>query len=825
MEEKNRFQWPVRPLATKENIVQGTKCRFTVLTSRLIRMEYSPEGIFEDRASQSVFYRDFPAVPFTLNRENGLLVLRTEHIILTYQENAPFAEGTLNLRLLQEPASQWNFGEDFEDLGGTTKTLDKVNGPCSVESGVVSRNGFSVLYDSDTLVLEEDGWVGVRAENTVDAYFFGYGFDYVCAVQDFYSLTGVPPMLPAYALGNWWSRYHAYTQEEYLDLIHRFREEDIPFSVGVVDMDWHLVDVDVPSPLKNDLNGWTGYTWNEELFPDYKAFIRELHDCGLKTALNLHPAAGVRHHEAMYEQMAKVEGIDPATGERVPLDILSQKHMANYFDIIHHPYEEDGVDFWWMDWQQGTDYAWIHEPNKPGTYQDPRERLDPLWMLNHLHILDISRNGKRPMFFSRYAGPGSQRYPVGFSGDTFVTWESLQFQPEFTAKASNIGYSWWSHDIGGHMGGYRDDELFVRWAQLGVLSPINRLHSSNSEFTRKEPWSYGQEAEGIVNQWLRLRHAMFPYLYTMNYRTHDQRLPLVQPMYYSHPKCQAAYEVPNQYWFGSELMVAPITQPRNENSGLAKVDVWLPAGSWFDMFTGLHYASKKGRKMQMHRQLDTVPVLAKAGAIVPMARYEKRDNRLLNAQNMDVLVFPGASNAFELYEDIGDYSEYQKGAFAKTKMELVWGDSAKFTIAPATGDLSLIPGSRNWNIKLRGFHKDAQVSVLVNGREVAAKISREDNTTCVAVEAAVADQVELVITGQTLIHDNADVPARISRLLQLSYLGTLEKEKLAKICNSNEPLHEKTTLMYWQARQTNGVSDALKELLSLTECEYLGNQL
>ena len=242
------------------------------------------------------------------------------------------------------------------------------------------------------------------------------------------------------------------------------------------------------------------------------------------------------------------------------------------------------------------------------------------------------------------------------------------------------------------------------------------------------------------------------------------------------------------------------------------------------MFTGLHYASKKGRKLQLHRRLDTVPVLAKAGAIVPMAIYEKHDNRLRNAENMDVLVFPGASNTFRLYEDIGDYSDYQKGAFAQTEMALTWGDTAQFTIAPATGDLSLIPEKRSWNIKLRGFHKDAQVSVLVNGSQVAAQIYREGNTTCAAVEASVTDRIELVIAGKSLIHDNADVPARISHLLQRSYIGTKEKETFAQICASDEPLHEKTTLMYWQARQTNGVADGLKELLSLTECEYLGQQ-
>lgn len=825
MDTKNRFKWPVRPAALQENILAGRCYRFSVLTSRLLRLEYSTEGCFEDRASQSVFYRDFPKCGFESWREGGLLFLETEDLFLTYRENAPFAADTLTVQLKQEPASTWHFGEDFEDLGGTTKTLDTVNGACPVERGVISRNGFSVLDDSQTLVLEEDGWVGVRKEGTTDVYFFGYGFDYVAAVQDLYSLTGAPPLLPAYALGNWWSRYHAYTQQEYLDLLQRFHQEDVPFSVGVVDMDWHLVDVDVPSPVPGDLNGWTGYTWNEKLFPDYKEFLRQLHGCHLKTALNLHPAAGVRRHEAMYEEMAKAAGIDPATGEGVPLDILSQKRMDDYFDIIHHPYEEDGVDFWWMDWQQGTNYCWIHEPNRPGEYKDERERLDPLWMLNHLHILDISRNGKRPMFFSRYAGPGSHRYPVGFSGDTFVTWESLAFQPRFTAMASNIGYCWWSHDIGGHMGGYRDDEMFVRWTQLGVLSPVNRLHSSNSEFTRKEPWAYGPEAEAVIKDWLRLRHALFPYIYTMNYRTHTQRLPLVQPMYYSHPKCQAAYEVPNQYWFGSELVVAPITEKQDACSRMGKVTVWLPQGSWFDLFTGQHYASRRGRKLNLHRRLDAVPVLAKAGAIVPMANYARYENRLLNAENMDILVFPGEDNVFTLYEDAGDYSDYQQGAFAETKLSLNWGKEAVFTIAPAKGELSLIPEKRSWSIKLRGFHKDARVKVLVNGTEVAAEASRQGNTTCVWVAAAVTDRVELHITGEQLIHDNADAIDRISDILQRSQISTAEKEYVMETVLSGKTTHEKMVAMHWRSSESGAVVDAIKEQLSLTECEYLGSQL
>lgn len=203
------------------------------------------------------------------------------------------------------------------------------------------------------------------------------------------------------------------------------------------------------------------------------------------------------------------------------------------------------------------------------------EGLDPLWIFNHFHFLDSAR-GEKTSDISRYAGPGSHRYPIGFSGDTIVTWESLDFQPYFTLTASNIGYGWWSHDIGGHMLGYKDDEMTVRWVQLGIYSPIMRLHSSSSEFNGKEPWRYKKEAEMVMDHMLRERHRMIPYLYTMNYRSYCENKPLISPMYYNWQECNEAYEKKNQYLFGTSLMVAPITAPRIEKINMAKVQVWLP---------------------------------------------------------------------------------------------------------------------------------------------------------------------------------------------------------------------------------------------------------
>jgi len=829
--ERNRFQSEVRPAAIPENMVQGKTYRFTVLSPSLIRMEYSPEGLFEDRATQTVFFRDFPKCEYSCRQEDGTLVLETEALVLRYAVDKPFDGESLVISLKIEPASTWRFGEDFEDMGGTTQTLDLTDGSHPVERGICSRNGFSVLDDSDRLPLEKDGWIGVRHPNATDCYFFGYGFDYLGAVRDFYKLTGEPPMLPAYALGNWWSRYYPYTQQEYLDLMDRFREEDLPFSVGVVDMDWHITQI--PEELKDEdprmADGWTGYSWNKALFPDYKAFLKALHDRNLKTALNLHPAVGTCCHEDMYPEMARANGIDPETKQRVPLDLLSRKHMETYFDILHHPYENDGVDFWWMDWQQGNDYWWIHEANKPGEYQDPRERVNPLWMLNHLHILDISRDGsKRPMFFSRYSGPGSHRYPVGFSGDTIITWASLAFQPWFTANSSNIGYCWWSHDIGGHMGGIRDEELYARWVQLGVFSPINRLHSSNNRWQQKEPWSYNGDTEKLASDWLRLRHRLFPYIYTMNYRTHSQLQPLVQPMYYSHPKFSGAYEVPNQFWFGSELIAAPITEKTDKVTGLAKSQVWLPKGHWFDFFTGLHYASRRGRKLRAYRDLSKMPVFARSGAIVPMAGYAKGDNRLGNSEHMEVLVFPGADNVFALYEDAGDGFAYKDGAFAMTELTLSWGERPVFTIGPALGDLTQIPEKRFWRIGLRGFHKNVETAASVDGKPVAASAQwdAQCNTLWLSVEADVTSCIRIEILGENLICENEDVLERCAKLLEKTQCPYVLKEQMWKeISDTSKRLVVRLLFAGGFTLETDSLSGAVEELLTLTEDKWLGSEI
>ena len=602
------YRLPSHPVADPRAVVRGDTFRITVLTDGLLRLEHAADGDFEDRASTFALHRELPVPEFRLIETADLLEIITGRLHLTY-DRGPFSTSGLTVAVLGNVSSYhsvWRFGEAPDDLGGTARTLDNADGAVPLGPGVVSRWGFAVLDDSRTMVFDDEGWVAPRDGSRTDLYLFGYGRDYHAAIRAFYAVSGPTPVLPRYSLGNWWSRFHRYSADEYLALIARFGDEGIPLSVSVLDMDWHLVDID---PKHG--SGWTGYTWNRELFPDPAGFLATLHERGLRVTLNVHPADGVRAFEDAYPAMAEALGRDPGSGDPIAFDVTDPRFLAAYFDIVHRPLEEPGVDFWWIDWQSG-----------------PHSRIvgiDPLWMLNHFHFMDNARGGRRPMTFSRYAGPGSHRYPVGFSGDTLVTWASLGFQPYFTATASNVGYGWWSHDIGGHMLGGRDDELATRWVQLGVFSPIMRLHSGDNPFNSKEPWRFGAEARAVMVDFLRLRHRLLPYLHTMNHLAARDGLPLVQPMYWSHPHRPEAYEVPHQFTFGTELVVAPITTPRDAAVQRAGVRVWLPEGSWIDVLTGLVYEG--GRQVLMHRDLAGLPVLAGSGAIVPLAATAIPANR------------------------------------------------------------------------------------------------------------------------------------------------------------------------------------------------------
>jgi alpha-glucosidase (family GH31 glycosyl hydrolase) len=687
------------PIADLDAVIEMETVRFSVLTDRLIRLEYSRDGKFEDRPSQAFWYRRQPVPEFKKKVTAGGIEIETRYLRLRYiHDQKGLTPNSLSI-LLKESGTLWRYGEKQSgNLFGTARTLDGDAGNTKLGPGLLSKTGWVVVDDSTTPVFNDSGWVEPRgrtpgafnlfrrsaAENK-DLYFFGYSQDHAACLADFSRICGSIPMIPRYILGNWWSRYWEYTQEELQNLVQDFESHEIPLSVCIIDMDWHI------TKTGNRSDGWTGYTWNRTLFPDPAGLIKWLHGKGLRTALNLHPANGVFPHEEQYSAMAQWMGIDPASKKPVAFDIADPHFMEGYFNILHHPYEKlvsdkEGVDFWWMDYQQKR------TSKIPG--------LDPLWLLNHLHYQDLGRDGhKRPFVFSRWGGLGNHRYPIGFSGDTFVSWKTLAYQPFFTATAANVGYGWWSHDIGGHMFKDLTPELYLRWTQFGVFSPIFRFHSTKQAALERRPWKKPERIYQAAKKALQLRHALIPYLYSMAWRAHQSCISLVTPMYYDHMYEEEAYQAKDQYFFGSELMAAPVLEPAQRGTTRVEKKVWFPTGRWTNFFNGQQFEGNQ--RHTISADLEDIPVFAKAGAVVPLAPLVPWGG-LDNPKELEIIIFPGADNEFTLYEDDGVSTDYLNGEFCITKITL---KGNRLTIHAAEGKRGLIPCKRTWHIHVRGIEE------------------------------------------------------------------------------------------------------------------------
>lgn len=741
-----RFIVSAAPKACAENMVFLEKCRVTVLEARLFRLEWNKNGEFLDEATQTVWFRNMPKQDFYVEYGVGNAVISTPACKLILSKDRG--------QVCVEMEGKRVFADNFENLLGTCRTLDNCNGEVyfrhwikgekprklTLDTGVCSKSGVAVLRDN-SLVLGEDGEVKNRRAEGLDEYIFAFGNDYRGAVRALYALTGKPPLVPRFALGNWWSRYHVYTDEEYLRVLSKFEEKEVPLSVATVDMDWHLSDEEqMKKRLKSqgkykrkyvgapEVNvGWTGYSWNKELFPNPEKFLQKIKDMGLKITLNLHPSDGVRFWEENYPKMAKALGRCAANKEVIPFLFTDSRFINAYFDILHRPLEKQGVDFWWIDWQQknipwgdkaqGEKYDGGNIKGEARSVLDKNAGVadgdyDPLWALNHYHYLDNAAEGKTPLILSRYAGVGSHRYPLGFSGDTQISWETLAFLPYFTATASNVGYTWWSHDIGGHNLGEKEDELYLRHVQFGVFSPINRLHCSCEETMTKEPWFYGALG-GVAYEFLRFRHALVPYLYTAAYRTATEGRALVEPLYYEWD-CPQAYEYKREYIFGGELLIAPVVT-RVGRDGFARVKVWLPQGVWTDIFTGDEYeAGADGRELTVYRGVTEIPVFAKSGGILPLSA--DKGNCCKNPRRLEVWVYIGKGK-YTLFEDgneegiEGEARTEFIAEFSKNK-----GAGTQSLTIFAHGNAGIIPKNREIWVRFKNI-KDGEVKLFIDEKE------------------------------------------------------------------------------------------------------------
>lgn len=766
------------PVADPRAIVRAGPARFTVLTPQLVRLEWSANGTFEDRPSLVFLSRRLAVPEYKVAKASGWTTIDTGRLQLRYRPGRGDGRFTAaNLEITLDVAGTrvaWRPGAaDTGNLRGTTRTLDGVKGATSLEPGLISREGWALVDDSTRPLFDASDWPWVMprpAGARQDWYFFGHGRDYRQALHDFTRVAGRIPIPPRFAFGTWWSRYWSYTDREFKDLVGEFEAHNVPLDVLVIDMDWHLTFGTKWWENKKDQSGhtlgWTGYTWNRMLFPDPPGFLAWCGERGLKTPLNLHPASGVQPHEEQYPAMARAMGIDPATQQYVPFDITNKKFAENYFRILHHPLEEQGVDFWWLDWQQ--------------EHRTKTEGVNPTWWLNYVHTTDMERRGRRPIIYHRWGGLGNHRYQVGFSGDTVSVWESLAFQPFFTATAANVGYGYWSHDIGGHLPGPVEPELYTRWVQFGLFSPILRTHTTKNPQAERRIWAYPPSYARPMREAFLRRYELQPYLYTAARHAYDTGLSLVRPLYYDYPEAPEAYEYTGEYLFGESMIAAPITAPVDPQTGMATQRVWIPPGEWIEWYTGARLSGPA--RLERRFTLDEVPVYIKAGSIVPMQppmRYtgEKPVDPLI------VTVFPGATGATRVYEDAGDTLGYKRDEFSWTPVRHATDPDGSRTIeiGPAEGRYPGMPAARAYEIRLSGVLPPA--AVRSSGRAVPMTAHPAGETATWRYDASTLTTIISIprtsVTDRVTVSVRPAAPPDESAALTDNVIGTLRRLRAA----------------------------------------------
>lgn len=708
------------PKADAKAVVTSGNARFTVLTPQLIRMEWSADGQFEDRATLTFVNRETPVPEFKVRESKSKLTITTPALTLTYLKNGKFSDKNLKaVFTLNGREVVWTPGmENPQNLLGTTRTLDGADGSKlkePMEQGILSRAGWSLIDDSQRHVLTPDGseweeWVEARPEgDRQDLYLFAYGHDYKQALADYALVAGRAPMPPKYTLGYWWSRYWQYSDNEFVDLVNKLKSMDVPIDVLIVDMDWHetwgLRKSNSPKDEYGQRIGWTGYTWQKELFPSPANFLKWTENEELKVALNLHPASGIQPYEAVYDDFTKEYGWSEK-GKSVPFKIDERKWAEAYFKTVLEPMERDGVDFWWLDWQQ-----WKESKYTPG--------LSNTFWLNHTFFNHAERQnpGLRPFIYHRWGGLGSHRYPLAFSGDTYATWPMLAYLPYFTATASNVNYGWWGHDIGGHMfhktQKATDPELYTRWLQYGVFTPIFKTHSTKDPRIERCIWCFPDHMF-LMRDAIRLRYTLAPYIYNAARENYDTGVGMCRPMYYDYPESDKAYETPEQFMFGNDILATTITQPVDSITGLAPRTIWFPEGAWFDCATGSMYEG--GRTEELHYTLAENPHYAKAGSIIPMNPATVKNLQ----QPCDTLVLtfiPGGDGQLRHYEDDGMSQQYKTNYAVTTVSKKQEGNTVRVRISPREGSFAGASDNRSYELRFPAVFPPK--SVKVNGKELA----------------------------------------------------------------------------------------------------------
>ncbi len=756
-------------ISLDDAIVEGKKYRITILSDILIRFEWSNDGKFEDRPTEFAQFRRFSVPKYTKQEDKNFLIITTKYFKLEYQKEMPFYGTKLApdqyLKVtLNNSDKFWYFGAaEARNFKGTAYSLDNADGIANYYNGLYSTDGFVSIDDSKSLIVNQDGSLGKRNDERIDTYLFMYRKDFGFCLRDYFKLTGKPALIPRYSLGIWWNKNISYTSADIEELITNFKNNGVPLSVFLFNKSWHISYDKCKS----------GYTFNYKLYDNPKNLIDNLHNNHIRVGLNIDPSDGIHPEEIAYNRFKTAanyqeDGI-------IPFNVFNKDMLNAYFDELIKPLYDLGTDFFWID------------------YNNPKD-LYTLRALNRYHFLDYEKFvNKRGFILSRNGLIASHRYPCLYSGETIVSWKNLQLIPEFNSRSSNIGISWWSHDIGGYKNGIEDPELYMRFIEFGTFSPIFRLSSDSSHYYKREPWLWDIKTFSVVKEYLKLRHELIPYIYTEGYKYSKTGLPLIQPVYYRYPEIYDEPLYKNEYYFGTELFIAPITTKKEPLMNRTVQRIFLPNGIWYDFKSGKKYVG--GKRYVTFFKDEDYPVFAKRGTIIPLADITEDLNNTNNPKKLDIHIFPGASNTYKLYEDDGISSLYEQGYYLITDIDYNY-QANNFTciIRPVEGKVEVVPEKRSYKVRFRNTRKPKDVIVYIGqekienpksyalGNDYIVEVENISSTKQISINCK---GTNIEISAERIINDDID------SILSDLQINTDLKEKIAEILFSEEEIKKK----------------------------------
>lgn len=671
--------------------------RFTFLSDRTFKAEYSPDGKFPERELFVTQINSVLPVRPEKNTRGSLLRIRTPHLTVEYDASVPgFCKNSFRVLYdLNGKTKKWKFGrKDRRNLGGSMLHLFKYprfTRHRDLSGGALSRNGYFAFLDhTHTFWDREKKWPCFdRTEGRQILFFSAYGMDYSRGLEEFARIFGRAPLPPLWAFGFWYSRWHPYTQEEYLRIAERYKEAGIPLDVMVVDTDWRK-------------NVWNGYDWSEKYFPDPDRFIRGMKKRRIRTGLNDHP--GYNSSEPLLSSdshFTKIQQrLKSAIKDRWACHWGKREEVEAFLDILIKPKLKQGIDFWWIDgW--GADGIYRNEEffrknrkaDRMALGSSGYETLNPQMWLNFFYYRAMREAARqRPFVLTRWGGLGSHRYPAWFSGDTYSTWKTLAYQVFFTATAGNALTHYWSHDLGGFLGRKIPRDLFIRWIQFGAFSAIMRTHSDHGI---REPWNFDQETLEIFRKYTRIRYRLLPFLYSSALLSWLKARPLIRAMYHNYPAERESYAFRHQYMIGDFLLVAPVIKKRGRKR------IFFPEGEWIGP-ENMHVTTGKSVRT-MDVPLSRIPFFIKKGAIIPAASEVRQAGAAKN-HTLRFEIFPDRESEYVYYEDDGLTEDYLKGRFIQIPVRVSSGtDRITVRIGKQKGNYKGLPEKRRLEIALHSL--------------------------------------------------------------------------------------------------------------------------